>query len=79
MARHRFSCQHTGYGKFCHRCLQAEVLEKLIENKQLYSPPNLINGEKQKPWTMAQMAEEAKRLRNDGKGRRAVEVDTSGI
>lgn len=79
MARHRFPCQHTGFGSFCHRCQQAEALEKLIESKQLYTPQNLVNGEKQKPWTLAQMAEEAKRLRNEGKGRRAVELDTTGI
>jgi len=79
MARHRFSCQHTGLGKFCHRCQQAEVLEKLVEAKQLYTPPNLVNGEKQKSWTLVEMSEEAKRLRNDGKGRRASEIDTTGI
>ena len=79
MARHRFPCQHTGRGQFCHRCQQAEVLEKLIEAKQLYAPQNLVNGEKQKPWTPARMSEEAKRLRNEGKGRRAVEADVSGI
>jgi len=66
MARHRFSCQHKGKGKFCHRCAQAEMLETLLANKQLYSPKAAMLSKtpaNRKPWTLEEMANEAKRLR----------------
>lgn len=73
MAYHRFSCQHKGKGKYCHRCKQAENLETLLENKEQYVPMNLVNGEKQKAWSFAEMTAEAKRLRSTS--RKEVEVE----
>jgi hypothetical protein len=73
MAYHRFSCQHKGKGQFCHRCKQAEVLEVMLENKEQYAPKNLVEGAAQKPWTFAEMATEAKRLRSTS--RKEVEIE----
>lgn len=66
--RKRFSCNHKGFGKFCHRCAQAEALE--AKAKAAPAPQTPQEGEKKgKGKKVASeeataLLEEAKRLRS---------------
>lgn len=66
--RKRFSCNHKGFGKFCHRCAQAEALE--AKAKAVPAPQAPQEGEKKgKGKKVASeeataLLEEAKRLRS---------------
>ena len=55
-SRRRFSCNHKGFGKFCHRCAQADALEARVESLK-------SEGGKGKAEETKTLLEEAKRLR----------------
>ena len=62
--RHKFSkCQHLGFGGFCHRCAQADVLEErskaLRATKQTPKEGKQVIGQDEAAKLMA----EAERLR----------------
>ncbi len=60
-----FPCRHKGFGQTCHRCEQADVLVKLVEQgKALVTNKNYPKDKpKPKTWTKKEMTEEAQRLR----------------
>lgn len=63
--RKRFACGHRGRGAYCHRCEMAEKLEEMAgANKRLVTHKKAA---KPKKWTVEEMLEEAKRLRNEGR------------
>lgn len=71
--KNRFSCGHKGYGKFCHRCQTAELLE--AKARELSA--SLGNGKKGKGKDQGEdpareLLDEAKRLRGPQKGSRVV-------
>jgi len=71
--KNRFSCGHKGYGKFCHRCQAAELLEA----KARELAPSSTGGKKGKNKDQAddpvqELLNEAKRLRGPQKGSRVV-------
>ena len=54
--RNRFSCNHKGFGKYCHRCAQSEALEARAEALK-------SEGGKAKAEEAKALLEEAKRLK----------------
>lgn len=77
VTKNRFGCGHKGLGTHCHRCAQADRLEELAKNP----PAQVANTEtdtentkkpKKKKSTSVDveaLLTEAKRLREEGKGR----------
>lgn len=74
VTKNRFSCGHKGYGKFCHRCQQAEKLE--AKARELSASTG--NGKKGKGKTEEDpsqaLLEEAKRLRGPQRGSRQLSL-----
>lgn len=66
--RKRFSCSHKGFGKFCHRCRAADLLEEKAKALPASQAPQ--EGEKKGKGKKAlsegaqALLEEAKRLRS---------------
>jgi hypothetical protein len=54
--RNRFSCNHRGFGSYCHRCAQSEALEARAEALK-------AEGGKGKAEEVKALLEEAKRLK----------------
>jgi hypothetical protein len=78
VTKNRFACGHKGLGSFCHRCAQADKLEEYAKNPSSMPeatptppPENDKKGKrKNKPSVDTQaLLDEAKRLREGGKGR----------
>lgn len=65
--RKRFPCGHRGFGQYCHRCEAADKLEELAKAGKTYTDHKKLP--KPHKWTKEEMLTEAKRLRNEGKGR----------
>lgn len=64
--KNRFSCGHKGYGKFCHRCQQAELLE--AKAKEISpSGGGKGKGKNTEEEPVRVLLEEAKRLRGPQK------------
>jgi hypothetical protein len=65
--KNRFSCNHRGFGKFCHRCAQADALEAKAKALPASSAPSegekKGKGGKSASAEAAALIEEAKRLR----------------
>lgn len=62
MAKKRFGCGHTGLGKFCHRCAQADALEARLKGLE-------SSKDKEVKEQVKALKDEIKRLRTEGKGR----------
>lgn len=66
--RKRFSCSHKGFGKFCHRCAQADALEARAEALPASQTPSegekKGKGKKGLTQEAQTLIEEAKRLRS---------------
>lgn len=61
----RFSCGHTGFGGYCHRCQWATELEEMAAAGHRYVDHK--RQAKSRRWTIEDMLEEAKRLRTEGR------------
>ncbi len=66
--RKRFSCSHKGFGKFCHRCAQADALEARAGELPASQTPSegekKGKGKKGLTQEAQTLIEEAKRLRS---------------
>lgn len=62
----RFPCGHRGRGAYCHRCEMADKLEEMAKAGERFVTRK--KTAKPKKWTVEEMYEEAKRLRNEGRG-----------
>lgn len=66
--RKRFSCNHKGFGKFCHRCQQADAIEakakSLPASQQPQEGDKKAKGKKVASEEATALLEEAKRLRS---------------
>lgn len=66
--RKRFSCSHKGFGKFCHRCQQADLLEEKAKALPASQAPQegekKGKGKKDLSEGAQALLEEAKRLRS---------------
>ena len=60
--RKRFQCRHAGLGSFCHRCAEAERLERLVQ-QNIRLETSKRQESRKKVWTFEEMKAEAKRLR----------------
>ena len=62
--RKRFSCGHTGFGTYCHRCEFAEKLETMAKAGKSYVDHKGPKHKKPHTWTTAEMLAEAERLKS---------------
>jgi hypothetical protein len=74
VTKNRFSCGHKGYGKFCHRCQQAEQLEAKARELSA-STGNTKKGKgKTEEDPVQTLIDEAKRLRGPQRGSRQLSL-----
>ena len=74
VTKNRFSCGHKGYGRYCHRCKAAELLEEKA-NELSTSSGGAKKGKGKTEEDSAQaLLDEAKRLRGPQKGTRQLSL-----
>lgn len=63
----RFECAHRGKGMYCHRCQQADIIEKMAKRGTPLVDHKKEHHKKPHKWAIEDMYNEAKRLRSTGK------------
>lgn len=74
VTKNRFSCGHKGYGRYCHRCKEAELLEAKARELATSTGGTKKGKGKSEEDTSQTLLDEAKRLRGPQKGARQLSL-----